>query len=160
MSEAQPKKGVSIVLLISLCFNFFLFGIVLLGVLRALGHGHPPPPIRQLLMPQAVKMLLPDNEQSKLDTIIAAHRDALMRDRDAAVDARAVAFKEYSAKDFSAATFAADLEKVHAADNALEAEAFKAAAETAALLTPAERAMVADNLKRELWHSHWKRGRP
>ena len=158
MSEPAQKKGISALLIVSLCFNFFLAGIVVLGTLRAIARHHGGIPVRQLLMPQAVKLLLPENEQSKLDGIIAAHRDALMRDRDAAADARDVAFHDYTAPD--PAKFAADLEKIHAADSALEEDALKSMAETAAKLTPQERQIVADHLKHELWAAHWRKGRP
>ena len=157
-TAVPQKKGVSLVLIFSLCFNFFLAGIIVLGTLRAFHHAHQSMPARQLLMPQAVKFLLPENEQSKLDSIISAHHDALMRYRDAAVDGRAVVFKDYTAKDFSAAKLAADLEKVREADVALEQEAFKAVTETAAALPPQERQMVADHLKQELWRDHWRHG--
>jgi uncharacterized membrane protein len=103
---------------------------------------------------------LPGDEQAKLDGIIAAHKDALNRYRDAAVETRAVAFREYESKDFDAAKFAADLEAIRAADGALEEEAIKSMGETAAKLTPEERRTVADHLKHELWAAHWKEGRP
>jgi uncharacterized membrane protein len=159
MSDTPQKKGASTLLIASLCFNFFLAGIVVLGTLRAIARNHAAIPVRQLLMPQAVKLLLPDSEHEKLDAVIAAHRDALMKYRDEAVDARAVAFRDYGAKDFDAGKFAADLEKIHTADSALEAEAFKSMTETAAKLTPAERQMVTDHLKHELWRAHWRTGR-
>jgi uncharacterized membrane protein len=161
MSEAsRPRRGVSAILIASLCFNFFLAGIVVLGTLRAIQRAHAAIPVRQLLMPQAVKLLLPGDQQAKLDGIIAAHKEALDRYRDAAVEARAIAFREYESKDFDAAKFAADLEAIHSADSALEEEAIKSIAETAAKLAPSERQTVADHLKHELWAERWKQGRP
>ncbi len=157
---SEPRRGVSTILIASLCFNFFLAGIVALGTWRAIERAHAAIPVRQLLMPQAVKLLLPGDEQGKLDGVIAAHKDALSRYRDAAVEARAVAFREYESKDFDAAKFASDLEAIHSADSALEEEAFKSMTETAAKLTPQERQMVADHLKHELWAARWKQGRP
>jgi uncharacterized membrane protein len=159
MSDPVQQKGVSTILLVSLCFNFFLAGIVVLGTLRAIGHNHPPIPMRQLLMPQAVKLLLPAGDQEKLDSVIAAHRDAVMKYRDQAIDARAEAFRDFTAAKFDDASYLADLEKMRAADSALEEEAIKSMAETAAKLSPEERQMVADHLKRELWRSRWKMGR-
>jgi uncharacterized membrane protein len=155
---AARPRGVSTLLLVSLCFNFFLAGIVFLGALRAIEHGQMPIPVRQFLMPHAVRLLLPENEQSKLDSVVAAHHDALAKDRKAVIDARDAAFRDYDAADFDAAKFAADLEKVRAADSILEEEALKTMAETAAKLTPQERRMVADHVRRELWRSRWKRG--
>ena len=160
MSDPVQRRGVGAILIASLCFNFFLAGILVLGTWRAIQRAHAAIPVRQLLMPQAVKLLLPGDEQGKLDGIIAAHKDALNRYRDAAVESRAIAFREYESKDFDAAKFAADLEAIHAADGALEEEAFKAMTETAAKLTPQERQTVADHLKHELWAAHWKAGRP
>jgi uncharacterized membrane protein len=160
MSEPAQRRGVSTILIVSLCFNFFLAGIVMLGALRAIQRAHAAIPVRQLLMPQAVKLLLPGDEQGKLDGIIAAHQDALNKYRDAAVETRAIAFREFESKDFDAAKFAADLEAVHAADSALEEEAIKSMSETAAKLTPQERKLVADHLKHELWAARWKLGRP
>jgi uncharacterized membrane protein len=161
MSETlPPRRGASAILIVSLCFNFFLAGIVVLGALRAIQRAHAAVPVRQLLMPQAVKLLLPGDEQGKLDGIIAAHKETLDRYRDAAVETRAIAFREYESKDFDAAKFAADLEAIRAADSALEEEALKSMSETAAKLTPQERQTVADHLKHELWAAHWKEGRP
>jgi uncharacterized membrane protein len=160
MSDPSPRRGVSTVLIVSLCFNFFLAGIVVLGTLRAIQRVHAAIPVRQLLMPQAVKLLLPGDEQGKLDGIIAAHKEALDRYRDAAVETRAIAFREYESKDFDAAKFAADLEAIHSADSALEEEAIKSMSETAAKLRPQERKLVADHLKHELWAARWKLGRP
>jgi uncharacterized membrane protein len=160
MSEQSRRRGVSTILIVSLCFNFFLAGIVVLGTLRAIQRAHAAVPVRQLLMPQAVKLLLPGDEQAKLDAIIAAHQDALNKYRDEAIESRAVAFREYESKDFDAAKFAADLEAIHAADSALEEEAIKSMSETAAKLTPEERQTVADHLKHELWAARWKQGRP
>jgi uncharacterized membrane protein len=159
MSDSSPRRGVSKILIVSLCFNFFLAGIVVLGTLRAIQRAHAAVPVRQLLMPKAVKLLLPGNEQGKLDGIIAAHKDALEKYRDAAVETRAISFREYESKDFNAAKFAADLEAIHAADSALEEEAIKSMGETAAKLTPQERQKVADHLKHELWAARWKEGR-
>jgi uncharacterized membrane protein len=160
MSEPAQRRGVSTILIVSLCFNFFLAGIVVLGTLRAIQRGHAVAPVRQLLMPQAVKLLLPENEQTELDDIIAAHKDALNKYRDQAVESRAIAFREYESKDFDAAKFSADLEAIHSADTALEEEAIKSMSETAAKLTPQERQTVADHLRHELWAARWKQGRP
>ncbi|MGD0143555.1 MAG: periplasmic heavy metal sensor [Rhizomicrobium sp.] len=161
MSEpSQPRRGVSAILIVSLCFNFFLAGIVVLGTLRAIARGPAAVPIRQLLMPQAVKLLLAGDEQGKLDDIIARHRDALKKFRDSAVAARATSFRDFDAANFDAAKFARDLDAVHAADGALEKEAMTSIAETAAALTPRERQSVSDRLRHELWLAHWKQGRP
>jgi uncharacterized membrane protein len=160
MSDPSPRRGAGTILIVSLCFNFFLAGIVVLGTLRAIQRAHAAVPVRQLLMPQAVKLLLPGDEQGKLDAIIAAHKEALDRYRDAAVETRAIAFREYESKEFDAAKFSADLEAIHSANSALEEEALKSMSETAAKLTPQERQKVADHLKHELWAAHWKEGRP
>ena len=161
MSEVSPaRRGTSTILIVSLCFNFFFAGIVVLGTLRAIQRAHAAVPVRQLLMPQAVKLLLPADEQGKLDGIIAAHKEALNRYRDAAVETRAIAFRDYQVKDFDAAKFATDLEAIHVADSSLEEEALKSMSETAAKLTPQERQTVADHLKHELWAARWKEGRP
>jgi uncharacterized membrane protein len=161
MSDVSaPRRGASTILIVSLCFNFFLAGIVVLGTLRAIQRAHAAVPVRQLLMPQAVKLLLPGDEQAKLDGIIAAHKEALDRYRDTAVETRAIAFREYQSKDFDAARFASDLEAIRVADGALEDEALKSMSETAAKLTPQERQTVTDHLKHELWAAHWKEGRP
>ncbi len=157
---SEPRRGVSTLLIVSLCFNFFLAGIVVLGTLRAIQRAHAAIPIRQLLLPQAVKLLLPHDEQAKLDGIIAAHKDALNRYCDAAVETREIAFREYESKDFDAAKFSSDLQAIRTTDNALEDEALKSMAETAAKLTPQERQKVADHLKHELWAARWKEGRP
>jgi uncharacterized membrane protein len=157
---SEPRRGFSALLIVSLCVNFFLAGIVVLGTLRAIQRAHAAVPVRQLLMPQAVKLLLPSGEQGKLDGIIAVHKEALNRYRDAAVETRAIAFREYESRDFDGAKFAADLEAIRAADSSLEDEALKSMAETAAKLTPQERQTVADHLKHELWAAHWKEGRP
>jgi uncharacterized membrane protein len=159
MSDPVQRRTVSTLLIVSLCFNFFLAGIVVLGTLRAIQRAHAAVPVRQLLMPQAVKLLLPGDEQAKLDGIIAAHKAALDKYRDAAVELRAIAFREYESKDFDAAKFSADLEAIRVADGALEDEALRSMAETAAKLTPQERQTVADHLKHELWAAHWKVGR-
>jgi uncharacterized membrane protein len=162
MSQQSPprRSSVSTILIVSLCFNFFLAGIVVLGTLRAIQRARAAVPVRQLLMPQAVKLLLPGDEQGKLDAIIADHRDALNKYRDEAIESRAIAFREFGSAEFDASKFASDLEAVHAADSALEEEAIKSMSETAAKLTPQERKLVSDHLKHELWAARWKQGRP
>ncbi len=160
--QASPRarRGVSTILIVSLCFNFFLAGIVVLGTIRAIARGAAAIPVRQLLMPQAVKLLLPDSEQGKLNAVIDAHRDALNKFRDQAIETRAESFRAFTAGDFDVAKFTASLDAIRAADSALEEEAMKSMAETAARLTPQERRMVADHLRHELWLAHWKQGRP
>jgi uncharacterized membrane protein len=147
---AAPKHQPSVLLIVSLCLNLALIGLVAIAYMRtSLRHfapheGHEG---KVTLSAQSLMRMAP-TEQTKIEGIIDAHRKQMHELRQQAMQARADAFHLLEAHDFRADDFAKSLAAVQGADAALESETMKVTAESVSALTPAERENVARQVRK------------
>lgn len=135
-----PKRS-NVALIVSLCLNLILIGVIAMGLWR-IGMRPPPPGGPGMLSPQLLMRLAP-NEADKIGAVLEAHRDRLVGLHHDAVEARRQARRIFLAPDFSQQAFVASLDRVNQADSALEAERLKVVSESIATLTPEERRTIA-----------------
>lgn len=152
MSNGSPQGKSNVALIISLCLNLILAGVIVMGGFRAFHHsplfgvghehrhGQRPPSTHALLH------LLPA-ETDKIGKIIAAHKNRIDQLRNEAREARRDVLRVFEAPDFSRQAFDRSLERVRGADAALEAEELKVMSEGAATLTPDERRAAAERAR-------------
>jgi uncharacterized membrane protein len=145
-----PKRQPSVLLIVSLCLNLALIGLIAIAYMRAdMRHywGHDGHEGKVALSAQALMRMAPE-EESKIQGILDAHRKTLRELRQQALQARAHAFRILESREFRADDFAKSLAAVQSADAALEAETMKVTAESVAVLTPAEREIVAGQVRK------------
>jgi len=174
----SPTSGASsgkshVALIISLCINLILVGIIAMAVVRV--HFFPPPPfggmgmmgghghgmLRQMqesLTPWAFQHAAPAKSE-KIEAIIDAHRPHLHELGASSIDARREAFKVFSAPNFDKNAFNQSLARVENADAALEKELLSVVSESAGTLSPEERRAVAAERERRgpfMFHQHFR----
>ncbi|HTT98012.1 MAG TPA: periplasmic heavy metal sensor [Rhizomicrobium sp.] len=149
MSETTvtPKRQPSVLLIVSLCLNLALIGLIAITVMRTGLHRFEPREPKLNLNAQSLMRMVPA-EQAKIQTIIDTHRKQMRSLRRQAMEAREESFRLLEAKDFSADDFAKSLASVDAADAALEAETMAMTAQAVAALTPQERADIAAKVQK------------
>lgn len=140
----RPNPWRNVLLVLSLCFNVALIAILAVGVVR-LATGNRAPFIAQSAGPlapgQVLRSLSPERRQA-LQAVISQHRSALTELRQSARQARQETLRVFSAPQFDNTAFNAALERVSAADGALEDEAVAQVKDLVAALTPEERQKV------------------
>jgi len=148
MSEAAApvRKGPGVLLIVSLCLNVALLGLIAIAMVRAGERMFEPRPVNRALSAQALMRMVPA-EKPKIQSIIKAHHDRLHDLRKEAMRVRAEAFEVLSSPNFTPDSFAKSLAAVQSADAALESEAMKVTGESVAALTPAERQSVAGKVR-------------
>ena len=158
MSEA-PKRGPSVALIVSLCLNFALIGLIAIAMMRSGPHGFEPHEPRGGLSAQALIRMAP-NEQPKIRAIMEAHHARIHELRGDAMRARAESFRVLSSPEFREDDFAKSLTAIEKADAALQSEIMKLTAESVAALTPAERQTVSARVKKpdRSWFKRFMRG--
>jgi uncharacterized membrane protein len=142
-----PRPRSSAVLIVSLCLNVALIGLIAIGLFRFGFRGFEPPhPGGGGGLNAQMLMRMFPAEQGKLEAIAQAHRPKLRMLRLARNQARAEAFQVLSAPGFDSDAFAKALAAIQTADAAFETEQAKETVESVAALTPAERQSVAEKL--------------
>ncbi len=131
-------------LVMSLCLNVGLIGLILVGIGRAGGGFIAQPGI---MAPAEIARGLPPEQREKILDIVAEHRDAMREKRQAARRARLEAFRVFAAPDFIAGDFARALDAVRTADAALEEEAVAMQRDAVNMLTPEERKLIAERVQ-------------
>jgi uncharacterized membrane protein len=147
MDEAKPSRARAILLIVSLCLNLALIALILVGIGRA-GTGFIAQP--GVMAPAQIARGLPPFEREKILDIVAEHRDAMREKRRAARRARLEAFRAFAAPNYVPGDFAAALDKVREADAALEAEAVAMQRDAVNVLTPEQRARMAERVRARL----------
>ncbi len=142
---APERRKPSVALIVSLCVNAALIGLIAIALLR--GFGPPQREPGGVLSAHALMRMVP-KERDKIQPILQAHRARMRELRAAATEARAASFALLAAKAFDAAAFEKSLVRVQSADAPLEAETMELTADAVAVLTPEERADVAAKLHR------------
>jgi Spy/CpxP family protein refolding chaperone len=147
LPEAPVRQRPSLLLIVSLCLNLALIGVVGVMLWRAHGREIGPHESRVGLSAQMLTRMVPA-EASKIEGIVAEHRPRLHQLRGDAMRARAESFRLLTEPKFDSAAFAKSLAAVQAADAALETETMKLTADSVAALTPEERALVASKVQK------------
>src|SRR5207237_4699319 len=101
-----PKRQSSVLLIVSLCFNLALIGLIAIAYMRTgLRHFEPRHESKLTLSAQSLMRMVPA-EQTKIQGVIDAHRTQIHELRQHAMQARAEAFRLLEAHDFKAGDFA------------------------------------------------------
>jgi Spy/CpxP family protein refolding chaperone len=88
------------------------------------------------------------SDAGRIQKVIDAHTPRIKELRRAAVQARRASFRLLSAPDYTPAKMAAVLDALHTADTALEAESLAMMNDSLTVLTPDERAVLVEKIKR------------
>lgn len=155
---SKPNPWRNVLLVVSLCLNVALIAVLAVGVVRMAAANRVPfigQPAGPLAPGQVMRSLTPERRQA-LRAVMLQHRDALERLRLAARQARQETFRVFSAPQFDSAAFAAALDRVDAADSALEDEAIAQAKDMVAALTPQERQKIIAN-RQQPRRPFWRR---
>jgi Spy/CpxP family protein refolding chaperone len=143
-SDAAPAaKRSNVALVVSLCLNLILIGVIAMGLWRAHLMMMPPGAERPGMLAPQILMRLAPAEADKIRAIMEAHRDRLIQLHQTAMEARRAAHNVFQSSDYNRQAFDNALERVHQADAALETERLKMLSEIIATLTPEERRTVA-----------------
>jgi uncharacterized membrane protein len=144
MDDPKPSRVRTTLLVMSLCLNVGLIALILVGLGRA-GTGFIGQP--GVMAPAQIARGLPPQQREKILDIVAEHRDAMREKRQTARRARLEAFRIFAAPTYIAGDFAQALDQVRAADAALEAEAVSMQRDVVNLLTPEQRARIAERVR-------------
>jgi len=147
MSEAPVRQKPSLLLIVSLCLNVALLGVVGATLWRSNEQEPEPRAPRAGLSAQMLTRIVPA-EKAKIEAILSLHRPRLRELRIHAMQARVESFRLLTDPNFDSAAFAKSLAQVQTADAALEAETMTITAESVAALTPQERALVAGKVRK------------
>jgi uncharacterized membrane protein len=145
MAETKPSSTRTALIVMSLCLNVGLIALILVGMSRVNGGGFIAQP--GVMAPAVIARTLPEEERQKILDIVAEHRDAMREKRQAARRARLEAFRIFAAPNYIPGDFATALDRVRAADAALEEEAVALQRDVVNVLTPAERAKIAEQVE-------------
>ncbi len=141
---AAPRRKSNVALIVSLCINLVLVGVIAMGLFRAIHFGPMFANGQRPLVPFGLMRLVPE-DGDKIKTIVAAHKDRILQLRKDAMEARREMWRAFAAADFTQQAFDRSLARVHDADAAMEAEQLKVVSESVAALTPGERRNAAEH---------------
>ncbi len=156
MSEAPVRQKPSLLLIVSLCLNVALLGVVGVTLWRSNERELEPRAPKAGLSAQMLIRMVPA-EKAKIEAILSEHRPRLHALRGDAMQARVESFRLLTESNFDSAAFAKSLAQVQTADAALEAETMTITADSVAALTPRERALVAGKVQKpdRAWLKHF-----
>ena len=158
----RPSHAISAALIISLCINLVLVGILGMAAYRIATHQpvfplmapQPPGPgagpgnapgdriaVRRVLTPRIYMAVAPDKAGAIRD-VVKAHRDRIEALRTESMAARREVMRLFGEPTLDKAAFDRALTRMRAADIALGDEALKVASESSALLSPEDRQKV------------------
>ena len=151
----EPSRKTNVALIVSICINVLLVGVIAMALVRAsMIHPMWPPfsnvkqiekrgviPVQMVLNPRLMMQAAP-NERDKIRAVIESHRDKVRTLRVASMGARREVMRQFENPKFDKAAFEQSLARMHDADTALETEVLAVMADSAATLTPEERKAV------------------
>lgn len=166
ISEPETSRW-SVALIISICVNLLLAGIIVMAVFRFAFHPPKPEPhpagpfqasapanppmgqlerqqVRQLMSPRLLIRIAPDKAQA-IRALMKSHHPEMDALRNASIAARREVVEAYTANDFERGKIEKALAKMQAADAALELAAIRASVESSVILTPEQRKAVIDS---------------
>lgn len=155
MSDApvRERRRSGFWLVASLCLNFFLIGVIVMGLIVARnraamggtgggGGGLPP---------EVVLQMLPSSGAVKMCNAIGARLESFKRMGREIVEARRAMFQVFRAEPFDTAAFTAALQRVTASQVAILREREATIAEVVAQLSPGERRHFTRQITRRFW---------
>jgi uncharacterized membrane protein len=152
LTPTEPRRS-NAVLIVSLCLNLVLAGIIAMALVRFFWFRPMLPvggaqlsdrvSVRQVLAPRMLMHIAPD-KAAQIRDLARSHRDRFEAVRADAADARRQVLAVYGAPAFDKAALEKALAHMQAADGAVEGEVFKLAVETASVLSPEERKRVSE----------------
>lgn len=160
MSEpASPAPRSNIALIISLCVNLLLAGVIVIPLVRFAMHGpifghRMPDPLGQspervqvhmALSPRTMLHVAPE-KSDEIRALIQTHRPRIDALRAESMAARRHVLDVFGAQNFDKAAFEKSVAQMQAADAAFETEILKLSTEAALRLSPEERQQAA------AWH--------
>lgn len=153
--SAAPPKSSNVALIVSLCVNFLLVGLIVTALVRVsfvhplFGRGmggfegaHVRGQMQQMLSPHALMHAAPDKSDA-IQGVIDAHRARIDTLRQEAIGARQDVIRAFTAPSFDKVAFERAVVRLQTADAALEGEVLKIVEESAETLTPDERRAAA-----------------
>jgi len=146
-----PERKSNVALIVSLCLNLLLIGVIAMGIFRVFhpgmmfGMGHGFGRGQGMHAPLVLMHLVPA-ESDKIKGILASHRDRMTFLGRDAMDARHQVMHTFVDPAFSKQAFDQALDRMRTADAAFEAEQTKIVSESVATLTPEERRAAADKI--------------
>ena len=159
MSESPPRRS-NVALIVSLCVNLVLAGVIVMAVFRFAMHRPMFPPagplgpaaeqrvqVHQILVPHLLMRAAPEKADALRD-VVKNHRARIKALRADSQAARLDVLHLYTAPAFDRPAFDKALARMQAADTALTTEALKVASDSGALLSPEERKKAAE------WQPH------
>jgi uncharacterized membrane protein len=147
MSEVPVRQKASLLLILSLCLNVALLGVVGVMLWRSNEQALEPRAPKVGLSAQMLMRLVPA-EKVRIEAILTEHRPRLRELRNDAMRARVESFRILTEPNFDSTAFANALAQVQTADAALEAETMTITSDSVAALTPQERALVAGKVQK------------
>ena len=143
MSETtrEPRRW-SFWFIASLCLNFFLIGVIVMGLIVARNRSIAAAVSGGAaggMRPEVVLQLLPRSGALKMCELLGARMQAFRGLGREVVDARRAMFKIFRTEPFDEAAFRAAIARISAAEIAVVREREAVAAELAVRLTPEER---------------------
>ena len=157
-TSAAPSRPNHLPLIISLCVNLLLAGVVAVPLVRFAMYGpmfgHPPMhdtfgqgpermQVRMMLSPRALMSAAP-GKSDRIKAILDAHHEKIAALRADSTAAHQKVVDVFSAAQFDKAAFEKSLAEMQAADAAFESEILKTVSETVAILSPEERRKAAE----------------
>lgn len=170
---SPPPRSSNVALIISLCVNLLLAGLIAIPLVRFAFHGpffgRPPMgdalgprvervQMHQMLSPRTLMHAAPD-KADKIRSVLDSHRERIDALRDQSMAARRKVMDIFGAAAFNQAAFDKALADMQAADGAFEREILKVVSETAGTLSPEERANAA-KWRPFRGRGHWRHGGP
>jgi Spy/CpxP family protein refolding chaperone len=161
---SQPAPHTNLALIVSLCVNLLLAGVIATAVIRhallppepALSSEQQPPErsqMHQLLSPRFLSHIAP-GQAGQIRSIVDRHRGQLNHLKGEAMSARRQVLALFAAPQLDKAALEKALARTQSADAALEQEVMRITVEVAPILTPEQRQKAAD------WHSRYRMGGP
>lgn len=156
-----PRAPSNVPLIISLCVNLLLAGLIAIPLVRfalhgpmfrppmhdALGPGMERAQLHRMLSPRTLMHIAPD-KVDKIKAVLDSHRGRIDELRAQSMTARRKVMDVFGAAKFDQPAFDKALADMQAADSAFEKEILKVVSETAGTLTPEERQ------KASQWRDH------
>lgn len=150
-TTAAPRPRRTL-LIISLCVNFLLVGLIVGGLFvawqrAAAGGGGGNQPFN----PRVLAQMLPPDGRAKVQGIIRANALTFLPLQREARLARLQVYRAFRAEPFEPAAFDAAMDRMRAADTAVLDAGQKLMLEIATKLTPEERRIVGDEIRARRW---------
>jgi uncharacterized membrane protein len=157
----KPKNRTSVPFIISLCLNVALMAMIAVVIAANLLRPPRPPWSGGPLGPYALMAAAEPAERTRIQAVVERHKARIRDLTRQATQARLVAFDLFARQQFHASDYMNALDRVRLSNDALQAEVSKLMTESAAQLSPQERAGLAEKARefhKGLWRAWRFRG--